>query len=108
MATHIVSYIMLLCLNEVFPKCLEVSFIRSSNEFVVVKNRSIQLNPECISGVLMKKKLDESLFCIKRQPARERTHEIKCFPEERSQERCRCGKENPPSSGHNRIMFPTG
>ena len=99
---------MLLCLNEVFPKCLDVSFIRISNEFIVVKNKSIQVNPECISGVLMEKKIDRSLYCIKRQPARERTSKIKCFPEKRSQERCECGKENPPSLSHNRIMFPTG
>ena len=81
--------------------------MRNSNEFIVVKNNSIQVNPECISGILMMKKLDRSLFCMRKQPAT-KSHKLKCLPEERSQESCMCGTENLPSLSTNRIMFPTG
>ena len=108
MARHTVSYVILLCFNEVFSKCQDFSYMRNSNEFIVVKNKSIQVNPECISGVLMMKKLDRSLFCMRKQSATKKSHKLNCFPEERSQESCMCGTENLPSLSTNRIMFPTG
>ena len=106
MAIHTVLHITLLFFNEVFSKCEDVSFIRSSNEFTVIKNKSIPINPTCLSGVLLEKKLDRSLYCMKKQPTTKRTYELNCL--ERSLERCENGTENPPSLSQNRIMFPRG
>ena len=106
MAMHTVLYITLIFFNEVFSKCEDVSFITNSDEFTVVKNKSIQVNPACLSGVLLEEKLDRSLYCMKKQPTTKRTHELNCLA--RSLDRCECGLENPPSLSQNRIMFPTG
>lgn len=102
--------IILLCAKDVISKCQEVSSVRFSREFVLMKEKdvNVSLDSNCLSGIILKKKLDSSLHCISKQTNRLNHEKLTCIDENKFKEKCECGIENPPPSSGNRIFFPTG
>ena len=102
--------IILLCVKDVMSKCQEVSSLRFSREFLVLKEKdvNVSLDSSCLSGIVLKKKLDSSLHCISKQSKKLNHEKLTCIDENQLNEKCECGIENPPPSSGNRIFFPTG
>ena len=98
------------CAKDVMSKCEEVASVRFSKEFEVVKEKDINVSlvPDCLSGIILKKKLDSSLYCISKQPISKSYEKLTCIDTDKNNGKCDCGIENPPPSSRNRIFFPTG
>ena len=102
------SFIFFLFMESVHLICDDVFSKRFSKEFIIVKNKTLIISrDDCLSGVLLQSKFDSSFYCVALHPNTAKSEKLTCF-KDNSLENCECGKENPPPSSSNRIMYPTG
>ena len=96
----------LLFINNVAMSCDDVFAKRFSKEFIMRKNL-LPSRPDCLSGVVLQSKFDSSFYCLSKNQSVGRAEKLTCLTAN-SLKNCECGKENPPPSSGNRIMYPTG
>ena len=100
------SFIFFYFTKDVASSCDDVFAKRFSKEFILVKNL-LPSRPDCLSGVVLQSKFDSSFYCLSRNQSVGKAEKLTCFTAN-TLKNCECGKENPPPSSDNRIMYPTG
>ena len=98
--------IIFLYIENISSSCDEVFSKRFSKEYIILKNQILKQRDDCISGVVLQSKFDGSFYCVSKNQNVAKAENMHCL--RKTQEDCQCGKENPPPSRTNRIMYPTG
>ena len=98
--------IIFLYIENISSSCDEVFSKRFSKEYIILKNQILKQRDDCISGVVLQSKFDGSFYCVSKNQNVAKAENMHCLG--KTQEDCQCGKENPPPSRTNRIMYPTG
>ena len=104
----IVLSLMFLCTKSVSSICDHVFSKRFSKEYITRKNVTFELRDDCMSGVVLQSKFDGSFYCLSKNQNFDRVEKMTCLVKEDEIDDCQCGKENPPPSSNNRIMYPAG
>ena len=104
--TVTVSSLILLYLKNVTSVCDNVFSKRFSKEFLIMKNETLKLRDDCLSGVVLQSKFDGSFYCVSKSQNSDKAENLTCFT--KTNKDCQCGTENPPPSSVNRIMYGTG
>ena len=106
--TVTVSSLILLYIKNVTSVCDNVFSKRFSKEFLIMKNETLKLRDDCLSGVVLQSKFDGSFYCVSLTMSQNsaKTEHLTCLA--KTPQDCQCGKENPSPSSANRIMYPTG
>ena len=102
-----VSSLIFLFMKNVTSVCENVFSKRFSKEFLVLKNETLKLRDDCLSGVVLQSKFDGSFYCVSKSQNSDKAENLTCLAETKNQD-CQCGTENPPPSSTNRIMYGTG
>ena len=93
-------------MKNVTSVCDNVFAKRFSKEFLIMKNETLKLRDDCLSGVVLQSKFDGSFYCVSKSQNSDKAVDLTCL--KKSPQDCQCGKENPPPSGTNRILYGSG
>ena len=104
----IVLSLMFLYTKSVSSICDHMFSKRFSKEYITRKNLTFKLCDDCLSGVVLQSKFDGSFYCLSKNQNFDRAEKMTCLVKEDEIDDCQCGKENPPPSSNNRIMYPAG
>ena len=102
----IVLSLMFLYTKSISSFCDHMFSKRFSKEYIIRKNVTFKFRNDCLSGVVLQSKFDGSFYCLSKNQNFDRAEKVTCLVKE--EEDCQCGKENPPPSSNNRIMYPAG
>ena len=105
--TVTVSSLIFLFVKNVTSVCDNVFAKRFSKEFLIMKNETLKLRDDCLSGVVLQSKFDGSYYCVSKSQNSDEAEKLTCLAKT-PQQHCQCGKENPPPSSANRIMYGSG
>ena len=94
-------------MKSVTSVCENVFSKRFSKEFLIMKNETLKLHDDCLSGVVLQSKFDGSFYCVSKSQNSDKAENLTCLAKT-PQQHCQCGKENPPPSSANRIMYGSG
>ena len=101
-----ISSLIFLFMKNVTSVCDNVFAKRFSKEFLIMKNETLKLRDDCLSGVVLQSKFDGSFYCVSKSQNSAKAENLTCLAE--TNQDCQCGTENPPPSSTNRIMYGTG
>ena len=104
-----------LYVQNISSSCDHVFSKRFSKEYIILKNETLEIRAECLSGVVLQSKFDGLFYCVAKNQNVSKAENMTCMAQTKlktrsmqTQEDCQCGIENPPPSSTNRIMYPTG
>ena len=101
-----VSSLIFLFIKNATSVCDNVFAKRFSKEFLILKNETLKIRDDCLSGVVLQSKFDGSFYCVSKRQNRAKAENLTCLA--KTPQECQCGKENSPPSSTNRIMYGTG
>ena len=73
-----------------------------------MKNETLKLRDDCLRGVVLQSKFDGSFYCVSKSQNKNSAKAVDLTCLTKTPHDYQCGKENPPPSGTNRIMYGLG